>query len=114
MDTPFGNRAESMQIAEEKEQMQWQKAIFFDPEDSIYREHFPGNPVVPGSLIAYAFMEAARGIGFDRGPFEIENLRFRNFISPGEYPCTIRVSGDKLTFKLYNGKKIAASGTLRV
>lgn len=103
-----------MQAAEKIEQMEWKREIFFDPEDRIYGDHFPGNPVVPGTLIANAFMEAARDIGFHRGTFEMENFRFRNFISPGEYPCTISISGEKLSFRLYNGKKVAASGTLLI
>ncbi len=103
-----------MQTAETAEAKEWKRAIFFDPEDRIYRDHFPGNPVVPGTLIANAFMEAARGIGFDGGAFEMENFRFKNFISPGEYPCTISAKGEKLSFKLYNGKKVAATGTLLV
>ncbi len=103
-----------MQITEDKKQVEWERAIFFDPEDRIYKDHFPENPVVPGTLIAGAFMEAARGIAFDQEAFTMENFRFRNFISPGEYPCTISVKGSKLSFKLYAGKKIAASGTLLV
>ncbi len=31
--------------------------FFFDPLDKIYKDHFPGTPVVPGSIIISAFVE---------------------------------------------------------
>ncbi|MBU4420644.1 MAG: hypothetical protein KKH84_06520, partial [Proteobacteria bacterium] len=34
--------------------------FYFDPSDRIYAEHFPGNPVVPGSLIIHAFLKALK------------------------------------------------------
>jgi 3-hydroxymyristoyl/3-hydroxydecanoyl-(acyl carrier protein) dehydratase len=42
----------------------WEGNFFFDPDDGIYRTHFPGYPVVPGSLIVHAFLKAGREAGF--------------------------------------------------
>jgi 3-hydroxyacyl-[acyl-carrier-protein] dehydratase len=65
-----------------------QGTFFFDPEDPIYGDHFPGNPIVPGSLIVYAFMTVCR----QDQPFTlyaVEEFRFRQFIPPGEYAYEI-------------------------
>ena len=38
----------------------------FDPDDPIYRDHFPGYPVVPGSLVVQAFLDLAGDVRGDR------------------------------------------------
>ncbi len=86
----------------------------FDPGDGIYAHHFPGRPVVPGSLIVQAFMLAGERLGFFEGPLQIENFRFRRFISPGEYAYRIDVMGDRLQCTLYDGPLTVAGGTLKL
>ena len=59
--------------------------FYFDPEDPIYRDHFPGSPVVPGSLVIHAFMEATgrpTGVEAER---TATRFRFKQFIQPGKY-----------------------------
>jgi 3-hydroxyacyl-[acyl-carrier-protein] dehydratase len=64
----------------------------FDPEDLIYPDHFPGNPVVPGSLIIAAFLRVVRSMAETGGTsWSVENFRFRRFIPPGQY--AFRISG---------------------
>ncbi len=94
-----------------------QGTFFFDPEDPIYMDHFPGNPVVPGSLIVHAFMVACRE---DQSlkTNTVENFRFRQFISPGEYVYEITgVEGDsakkQFTCKLFHEEKAIVTGTLQ-
>ncbi len=87
-------------------------AFFFDPEDPIYADHFPGTPVVPGSMIIHAFMLAANkyyGVG---GARLIRDFRFKKFISPGEYPYRIEVLGDHLGCSLFSGESVVATGRL--
>ena len=85
--------------------------LFFDPGDRIYADHFPGQPVVPGSLIIHAFTLAAQALEFAEGVSSIEKFRFRKFISPGEYPYQIELSGHQLRCTLYDGLSIVATGT---
>ena len=88
--------------------------FFFDPEDLIYQDHFPGKPVVPGSLIIEAFIRAVRSVaqGGVTGLF-VENFRFRHFISPGRY--AFRVTGGftgSMQCALYDGDRTVATGIL--
>jgi len=67
-----------------KNDLKKQGIFFFDPGDPIYSDHFPGNPIVPGSLIVHAFMTACR----QDQPVklcEVLDFRFKQFLSPGEY-----------------------------
>jgi 3-hydroxyacyl-[acyl-carrier-protein] dehydratase len=59
--------------------------FYFDPNDPIYTDHFPGHPVVPGSLIVHAFITAASQSSPASVPRGIRNFRFKRFISPGRY-----------------------------
>ncbi len=88
--------------------------FFFDPADAIYKDHFPGNPVVPGSMIINAFMLAAEGIGGYHRACSISSFRFRRFIPPGEYAYHIEVSGDDLKCSLFDESRIVATGTLKL
>ena len=87
--------------------------FFFDPADRIYADHFPGNPVVPGSLIVHAFMEAGKKIGFTNVN-KVENFRFKRFISPGEYSYNIHFQSNCLKCELYHKNKTVVTGTLRI
>lgn len=87
--------------------------VFFDPADRIYADHFPGNPVVPGSLIVHAFLEAAASLVLDFPGREIENFGFREFLTPGEYPFSMEVRGDRIICRLYEGGKTMVTGTIR-
>jgi len=87
--------------------------FFFDPADRIYEDHFPGNPIVPGSLIVHAFSEAGRNLGFVAEHCTIKNFRFREFISPGEYPFSIELLPDQLKCRIYQGDKTLVTGILK-
>jgi len=87
--------------------------FFFDPADRIYADHFPGNPVVPGSLIVHAFLEAAGKLGLDFPYRHLENFGFREFVTPGEYPFSLEVLADRLICRLYEGNRTLVTGTIR-
>ena len=74
--------------------------FYFDPSDRIYAKHFPGNPVVPGSLIVHAFLKASKEEGCSEG-YIIENFRFKEFISPGEYNFDIEICKDQMKCRLF-------------
>jgi 3-hydroxyacyl-[acyl-carrier-protein] dehydratase len=84
----------------------------FDPADRIYADHFPGNPIVPGSMIVHAFTLAAEGLEFCAGPCSVRNFRFRRFIAPGEYSYHIEIAGDEMKCTLHDGHSVVATGVL--
>lgn len=87
--------------------------FYFDPEDPIYAEHFPGHPVVPGSLIISAFIKAAEGIKQNEEAWNISNFRFKRFVPPGRYPFQIvPMSGGRLACTLFQDQYAAVTGTL--
>jgi len=75
--------------------------FYFDPSDRIYAEHFPGNPVVPGSLIIHAFLKALKKDGINEKIHTIEKFRFKEFISPGEYNFDIEICKDQMKCRLF-------------
>jgi 3-hydroxyacyl-[acyl-carrier-protein] dehydratase len=94
------------------------KGIFyFDPSDRIYADHFPGNPVVPGSLIVNAFLEAGRDAGFETDECIIKDFRFREFVSPDEHAFSIQILSDRLECRLYQNRSYASkalvTGTIK-
>lgn len=88
--------------------------IFFDPQDGIYADHFPGHPVVPGSLIIEAFIRVVGPALKECGKrWSVENFRFRHFISPGRY--VFRASGNAggpMRCVLYDGSRVVATGII--
>ncbi len=91
--------------------------FFFDPSDRIYEDHFPGNPVVPGSVIVNAFLEAGKEAGFDADPCIIRDFRFRGFVAPGEHAFSIRSLSDQLKCRLFQNRseesKTLVTGTIK-
>jgi 3-hydroxyacyl-[acyl-carrier-protein] dehydratase len=87
--------------------------FYFDPEDRIYEDHFPGRAVVPGSLLVHAFLEAGKAAGFSSRVAGVENFRFKEFIAPGEYPFSIEERKQGWQCRLYHEGRTVASGLLR-
>ena len=86
----------------------------FDPEDPIYDDHFPGFPVVPGSLIIEAFLKAARSSMRKWGGCSVENFRFRRFVPPGRYAFGIQSRADGcVQCTMYDCGRAVVTGTLR-
>lgn len=74
----------------------------FDPTDGIYVDHFPGNPIVPGSLIVHAFLEALKQTGTIHHACCADNFRFKAFITPGEYSFRIETTDKGFKCRLYS------------
>ncbi len=91
----------------------YEGTFYFDPADKIYEDHFPGNPVVPGSLIVHAFSEAGKKTGFVADCLTIENFRFREFVTPGEYSYTLEVLSDRLKCRLYRSGETLVTGIFK-
>jgi 3-hydroxyacyl-[acyl-carrier-protein] dehydratase len=88
--------------------------FFFDPEDLIYPDHFPGNPVVPGSLIIEAFMRIVMSVVESGGKlWAVENFRFRQFIPPGRYAFRVTGKSDgAMQCVLYDDGRKVVTGIL--
>ncbi len=68
----------------------------FSPEEDYLRDHFPGFPVVPGTLLTEAMGQTggwalAASLGFSRWPLltMVQSAKFRRLVRPGE-PVTLR------------------------
>ncbi|MBF0118427.1 MAG: hypothetical protein HQK79_06290 [Desulfobacterales bacterium] len=87
----------------------------FDLNDLIYIDHFPGNAVVPGSLIVYAFMEAFKKHGISKKIKTISKFKFKSFLTPGEYDYSIQQI-DELSLKcsIYKNNQIAVTGFIEI
>lgn len=85
--------------------------FFFDPDDRIFRDHFPGNPVVPGSVIIHAFIRAFARAGQER-PVGVSNFRFKRFVSPGEYRYGMRGEGRGIKCTLFDKNRAVVTGEL--
>ena len=90
----------------------WEGIFYFSPDDGIYRDHFPGYPVVPGSLIIHAFLRAAIEAGIREGCHSVKNFRFREFLIPGRYSFRMERQEDGLSCLIYRGAKKLVTGAL--
>jgi len=88
--------------------------FFFDPRDKIYESHFPGRPVVPGSVILHAFLNILQQESMFPEKIEIEKFRFHDFVTPGRCPFSLTIEGRQVICVLYNGEKIAAKGKFTI
>ncbi len=91
----------------------WEGVFYFDPKDDIYREHFPGYPVVPGSVIVHAFLQAVQESGILEDYLTLESFRFREFLSPGHHTFRIDRQEDRLNCLIYRDSKKLVTGVLR-
>jgi 3-hydroxyacyl-[acyl-carrier-protein] dehydratase len=89
----------------------------FDPGDPIYEDHFPGRPVVPGSLIVQAFVKTAESLPDAFKVTKVENFRFKRFVVPGTYSYHLDLrqdgkSGSSIRCRLLEGDQVVVSGVL--
>lgn len=82
----------------------------FDPADPIYNEHFPGRPVVPGTLIMEAFMTAVEQTGFK--VTRLNRFRFKTFVTPGSYPYELLIGPDAIRCRLRHKERDVATGKI--
>lgn len=86
--------------------------IWFDPKDQIYKDHFPGNPVIPGSIIMDAFIQAAKLHKPGDKITGVENFKFKKFISPGKFQYELHIKPAYIKCKLFDDTVVVATGTL--
>ncbi len=103
-----------IQLLSKNESGEVQGIFFFDPKDRIYKEHFPGNPIVPGSLILHAFMTAAEKGGIIKGSCTVEKFGFKKFVSPGRYSYTIQTRENRMECRLLENDRTLAEGIITI
>jgi 3-hydroxyacyl-[acyl-carrier-protein] dehydratase len=85
----------------------------FDSRDPVFAEHFPGQPVVPGSLIVQAFFQAVQAFDIGGAYRRVERFRFKRFIQPGQYTFLLDQTQDGcLNCTLKAGRATVATGRL--
>ncbi|MBE1426298.1 3-hydroxyacyl-[acyl-carrier-protein] dehydratase [Desulfomicrobium macestii] len=89
-----------------------QMSVSFDPADSCFNGHFPGNPVVPGSLVTGLCLQAISSFLGHKGPLHIRRFSFSRFASPGEYALGIEDEGGTYLCTLSREDTIFAQGRI--
>ncbi len=85
--------------------------FFFDPNEEIFEKHFPGIPVVPGSMIlSYFLKEIQKILNCLLQDLTVKNFKFIKFISPGEYEFQINFKENYISCKLFDNDKIVSKG----
>lgn len=61
------------------------KRYFFDPSDPLFDDHFPGCPIIPGSLALACFQDAVRNSAelCNGAALELKGVRLARFIRFG-------------------------------
>lgn len=86
----------------------------FSGEHPLFRDHFPGAPRLPGSLL----IEAMRAEATVRFPgwriVGVHRFQFRQFVEPGEYAYTLELQPETAHIRctLLAGERCMARGTL--
>lgn len=76
----------------------------FPADHPLFADHFPGDPVTPGSLLINAFLQEARRRWPDCRLAGARNFRFRHFVRPGSYTYTLEREGQVLRCTLRDKK----------
>lgn len=84
----------------------------FGPGDSCFHEHFPGNPVVPGSLVVGLCFQVLREHRNETGPLLLKRFSFSRFASPGSYDLSIAKQGTGYQCTLSQDEHIFAQGRI--
>lgn len=87
-------------------------AVSLDPSDACFNGHFPGDPVVPGTLIVSLCLEAARRHLGRGGALTVRRFSFSRFAAPGCYELLLEERGADLQCTLSRGGAVYARGRI--
>lgn len=86
--------------------------VSFDPGDACFNGHFPGNPVVPGTLVLGLCLDAVRTRLDHAGPLRVRRFSFARFAAPGAYELRIEDRGGEFACTLSQGETVFARGRI--
>ena len=86
--------------------------VSFDPDDACFNGHFPGNPVVPGTLVLGLCLDAVRTRLGHAGPLRVRRFSFARFAAPGTYELRIEDRGGEFACTLIQGETVFARGRI--
>lgn len=85
------------------------------PDHPCLQGHFPGNPLVPGTVILEKVIDRLTGIIPDQHVTEIISVKFLAPLKPGErFSVSFSQTPDKVQFECLRNDKIIASGSLSI
>lgn len=89
--------------------------FYFDPNEKIFIHHFPGNPVVPGSMIISSFLNKIQKIfNCSCNNLIVRNFKFIRFIPPGSYNFKILLKDGCAYCELFENNQIVSKGKIFV
>ncbi|WP_408607037.1 hypothetical protein [Desulfocicer vacuolatum] len=68
--------------------------------------------MVPGSLIIHAFLQIYGELMLPENPVQVENFRFRHFVSPGEYQYEMAKNDNVIRCRLFDKSLTLVTGNL--
>ncbi len=91
-----------------------ESSLFFPEDHPLFRDHFPGAPRVPGTLLFEALRVEAANRFPDWKIIGMKRFQFRHFVEPGEYTCSLALQPETATIRcsLFSGERCMAKGTL--
>jgi len=87
-------------------------SVSFAPDDACFNNHFPGNPVVPGSLVMGLSLQAIREHLGRSGPLRVQRFSFSRFARPGSYTLDIKEEGETCLCTLHSEGTLFAQGRI--
>lgn len=89
----------------------WQWLVTFVPDDSCFAGHFPGNPIVPGSLILALCLQ---GVAFATpgSALTVRRFSFLRFTIPGTYTLSITLLQNTYKCVLSQQETLFAQGSI--
>jgi len=82
------------------------------PDDACFHEHFPDNPVLPGSLVAALSLQVVREDFGRTDALRVERFTFRRFAAPGAYELRITADDGAFRCRLLQENIIHAEGRI--
>ncbi len=87
-------------------------ACRFTPDEACFHEHFPDNPVLPGSLVTALSLQVVREDFSQTDALRIERFVFRRFAAPGAYELRITANDDAFRCRLIRENVVHAEGRI--
>ncbi|NLW80090.1 MAG: hypothetical protein GXY42_00200 [Desulfovibrionales bacterium] len=87
-------------------------AVTLEPEDAFFREHFPGNPVAPGSFIIALCLRVIGDTLAHGKPMRVKRFGFSRFAPPGTYTLCLERDMGSYDCTLRQGQDVVAQGRI--